>query len=259
MAFRLPVLLSSLALALVLAACTPAREALVLDTHRISADRLIATVRSGEVPDASFSGDGSMAFDAPQMSGSVFMSVALRKPDSLRVNFEGPFGMAVGFLFANRDSFMLYNAMENWYIHEPVHGGGIRSVLPFDVTFTQLMDAFTGSFRLPVEGKPVRYLIDDDMFLLKFMQGHDTASYWIDPAVQAVARYRVSRGDSILVEATADSWTEENGRAMPRSITMTFPAASSSVSVFYSSIVMNPEKPSFSHAVPSRARRRVLQ
>ena len=60
------------------------------------------------------------------------------------------------------------------------------------------------------------------------------------------------------MEASTDRWTEDDGRAMPRHITMTFPP-SRAVSVFYSAVHLNPEVPSFAYSVPSRARRRMLQ
>lgn len=257
MARRTPVI--AVALALLLASCAPTREALVLDTQAVPVDQLLSIVRNGEPPAVPFSGEGSLSFDAPETGGSVFFSVAMQRPDSLRVTFEGPFGIDVGFLFADRHHFVLYNALENWYFNEPIQGGGIRSMLPFDLSFSQLMDAFSGTFRLPAEGRPVEYRIDDGMFRLAFLRGQDTASYWIDPTFRVAARYRLTRGDSVLVEATADRWTEKDGVLFPRSIGMTFPPASSGVSVFYSSIVMNPESPSFSHAIPAHARRRLLQ
>lgn len=257
MTCRIPVLASLAALSL--ASCSPSREALLLDTRKVTAESLMEAVRNEESPVVAFHGEGSVAFDAPQMSGSVFVSVALRKPDSVCVKFEGPFGMDLGFLFANHDQFVLYNAMENWYVSEPIAGGGIRSVLPFELTFGQLMDAFTGSFRLPANRSPIRYIIDDDMFLLSFRQGGDIASCWIDPAQRVVARYRLVRGDSVLVEASADRWVEDGGLRAPRSISMTFPATSSAVSVFYSTITMNPEELSFSHGVPPGTRRRTMR
>jgi outer membrane biogenesis lipoprotein LolB len=248
-----------LSLALVYAACAPTRESLLLDTQRIPPDRLMATVLEAETQIATFTGRGSLAFDAPELSGSVFFTIAIRKPDSVLVHFEGPFGMDVGFLFASRNRFVLYNAMENWYVNEPANSAGIRSVLPFDLSFDQLIDAFTGTFRLPAGRQPARYAIDDDRFLLVFPEGSDSSSYWIDPALRAVTQYRISHKDSTVVEASADRWTEDDGRAMPRHITMTFPHTSRAVSVFYSAVHLNPEVPSFAYSVPSRARRRMLQ
>jgi len=248
-----------LSLALVLAACAPTREAMLLDTQRVPADRLMATVKQAEPTINAFTGRGSLAFDAPEMSGSVFFSIAMRKSDSALVRFEGPFGMDVGFLFASRNRFVLYNAMENWYINESTGSAAIHSVLPFDLSFDQLIDAFTGTFRLPAGRQPARYVIDDDRFLLVFSHGSDSSSYWVDPALRAVTQYRIAHKDSTIVEASTDRWTDDDGRAMPRHITLTFPHSSRSVSVFYSSVKLNPEEASFAYSVPPRARRRMLQ
>jgi outer membrane biogenesis lipoprotein LolB len=257
MTFR--VLALALLLSLLLAACGPTRETLELDTQKVPASRLIALVQHRGVPDITLTGDGSIAFDSPRMSGSAFFSVAPRRADSVRVSLEGPFGLDVGFLYADRSHLVFYNAMENWYIDEPAGSPAIQKALPFDLSFGQLIEAFTGTFRLPASGSPVRYTIDDDRFLMTFVQDSDTASYWIDPALSVVTRYRVSRDNAVLIEGTAERWTDEGGELLPQSIAITFPPASSSVSVVYTSMTVNPDMPSFSHAIPSKARRRLLQ
>jgi len=248
-----------LCLALVFAACAPTREAMLLDTQQLPPDRLIAAVAAAETQIDSFTGRGSMAFDAPELSGSVFFTIAMRKSDSVLVRFEGPFGMDVGFLFASRDRFVLYNAMENWYVNESTGNAAIRSVLPFDLSFDQLIDAFTGTFRLPAGRQPARYAVDDDRYLLVYSHGSDSSSYWVDPALRAVTQYTIAHLDSTIVEASAERWTEDDGRAMPRHITLTFPHSSRSVSVFYSAVQVNPEVASLAYSVPSRARRRTLR
>jgi hypothetical protein len=257
MAIRALVLLS--VMAMLFAACGPTREALELDTQKVSANSLMALVHGNERTEIALKGDGSMAFESPRLNGSAFFSVALRTPDSVRVTLEGPFGIDVGFLYADRQHLVFYNAMENWYIDEPTGSAVIQKALPFDLSFSQLIAAFTGSFRLPANSVPVRYAIDDEKFLMEFPLGTTTATYWIDPGLHVVTRYRVARGDSILVEATAERWTDKEGELLPQNITITFPPVSSSVSVVYTAMTLNPEMPSFSHAIPSRARRRLLQ
>ncbi len=248
-----------LSLALMLPACAPTREALLLDVQQLPADEVIAIVRAEETELSSFTGNGSVAFDSPEMSGSVFFTVAIRNRDSILVRFEGPFGLDAGFLFADRERFVLYNAMENWYTDGFTKSAGIRSVIPIDLSFDQLIDAFTGTFRLPSGRRPARYEIDDDRFLLVFPQGSDSVSYWIDPALRAVTRYCLAHGDSTLADVSTDRWEGDVGSAMPHHITMNFPLTSRGVSVFYSSVTVNPTVVSLSYSIPARARRHTLQ
>ena len=245
-------------LSLTFAACASHRESLQLDTARVPAEHLIAAVRTQETAVSKFTGQGSVSFESPEASGSVFFTVALQKPESLLVRFQGPFGINVGFLFADRRSFVLYNAMENWYAAGPAGPAGIRSVLPVDLTFDQLIDAFTGTFRLPENLLPASYSVDDGQYLLVFPRGSGMSSYWIDPELHAVTRYRIEEGDSALVEASTDDWTEEGGRHVPRRVTLTFPASSRQVSVYYSSVDVTPDALPFSYEVPAKARHRAL-
>jgi outer membrane biogenesis lipoprotein LolB len=246
-------------LALLLASCAPTRESLLLDTRQVSAQQVMQAVRSAATPVAAFAGGGSVSVESPQASGSVFFSIVMRKPDSLLIRLEGPFGIDVGFLFMSRSHVVLYNAMENWYMDEPTGSAGMRSVLPISLPFDQMMDAFTGTFHLPAAGSPVSYVIDDDRFLLKFRQDADTASYWVDPELRVVTRYRIARGDSTIVEASADRFTEEGGHLMPRGVTVTIPTSAQSVSVYYSSLDPDPSTVSFVRTIPQRAHRRALR
>jgi hypothetical protein len=257
MAFRrsAPVVL----LALLVLSCGPTRESLLLDTQQVSADRVIEAVRTADRRGPLFSGEGSVAFESSDMNGSVFFSLAMHRPDSLLIRLEGPFGIDVGFLFANRDHVVLYNAMENWYIDEPTGDAGIRKALPVDLPFDQMIDAFAGSFRLPATGYPFSYSIDDKKFLLKFRQGTDVASFWVDPSLRVVTRYQLMRGDSMLAEATADRFTEDGDCSIPRSISLTIPSSSQSISIFYSSVEAHPSEVSFARMIPLRAARRTFR
>jgi outer membrane biogenesis lipoprotein LolB len=246
-------------LALVFVACGPTRESLLLDTQQVPADRVIQAVQSADHRGALFSGEGSVAFESSDMSGSVFFSIAMHRPDSLLIRLEGPFGIDVGFLFANRAHIVLYNAMENWYLDEPTGNAGMRKALPVDLPFDQMIDAFAGSFRLPTAGRPFSYAIDDEKFLLKYRQGTEIASYWVDPSLHIVTRYQLVRGDSILAEAAADRFTEDGDCLVPRSITLTIPSLSQSISIFYSNLEAHPSEVSFARTIPLRAFRRTFR
>jgi hypothetical protein len=257
MAFRSVALV--VLLALVFVSCGPTRESLLLDTHQVSADRVIQAVRTADHRGALFSGEGSVSFESSDMSGSAFFSIVMHRPDSLLIRLEGPFGLDVGFLFANRTHIVLYNAIENWYTDEPTGNVGMRKALPVDLPFDQMIDAFAGSFRLPISGSPFSYSIDDDKFLLKFRQGTEIASYWVDPSLHVVTRYQLVRGDSTLAEATADRFTEDGDCIVPRSITMTIPSSTQGISIFYSNLEAHPSEVSFARTIPLRAVRRTFR
>jgi hypothetical protein len=246
-------------LAILVASCAPTREALVLDTQQVPVERLLQLVRSETPPPGPFTGSGSVAVESPDMNGSIFFSIAMQRPDSILLRLEGPFGIDVGFLFMNRRHFVLYNAMENWYMDEPMSSASMRAALPIDLPFDQMVDAFAGTFALPAIGTPASYTIDDGRFLVKFRQGSAVVSYWIDPELHRATRYQVVEGDSVIIEANADRFTDEGGRTGPRSITLTLPPSSRSVSVFYSSLDYDPSSVSFTRTIPARARRRTVR
>ena len=238
-----------------LASCAPKKMELLLDTDQVSPADLLAMVQSGGKKLHSISGRGSVSFESPEIAGSAFFSVSLKKPDSLLVKLEGPFGIGMGMLFMDREKYLLYNGMENRVIQGVPDGSTFRSVLPIDLTHTQLLEAFSGVFTVSGSAEEVlEYIIDDDRFRLLLPCGTDTCIYWIDPASLLVTRYvRKNSAGATIVDAVSDVILEQDNTFAPRRITVVFPEAQRRVSVFYKSLHINDPDPSFAFSIPRDA------
>jgi hypothetical protein len=206
---------------------------------------------------ASLTARGSISFDSPEGSGSAFVQVTLKKPDSLLVRFRGPFGIEAGLLFLSRTSFLFYNPFENTVYTGSPDARSIRSVIPFDLTQAEILSAFSGRFPIPGEGRlPYRYEVDDGFFRIGLVCGGDSCEYLIDPGVLLVSTLerRDLRG-SLVLNAEASEFTDQEGVVVPRRISVTFPAAHRSVAIFYDQMTVNPETISFAYTIPPGARR----
>jgi len=238
-----------------LASCAPPPPALVLDTGTVSAGELITTVRERGSRLRSLSGSGSLAFESPSMSGSAFFTLALRKPDSLLIQLEGPFGIDVGTLLLTRDRFVLYNSLENTVRTGPPDPAVFRSVLPVDLTLEQVMEAFSGVFA--IQGSPAdvrRYEVDGDRFRLVLGCGDGECTYWVDPASAMVTSYRqADRDGRVLVEAAAGALEEDGAVYAPRRIRISLPVSGRRVSVAYSRMIINDPAPPFVFTIPPGA------
>jgi hypothetical protein len=242
------------ALALVLVSCASEHAALTLDTKAVPADRLVNLVNGRAMALRSMTGKGSLAFEGPDLAGSAYFSMALKKPDSLIVRLQGPFGIDVGFLFLSKGRFVVYNSMENRVVAGVPSVSAIRSVIPIDLTYDQIVNAFSGTILVRhVPSSMVRYGIDDGEFVLSYACGSDTCTYWVDPETEVVTRYKVQNGTGEpLLEATASYIEEQDGLASPRRIQVRFPDRQ--ISIYYSSLVLNAPNPSFAYSVPENAR-----
>lgn len=241
--------------AVIVFSCAPRPGLLVLDTRVVPASELIARVTEGGERLHTLVGRGTVTFESQEIVGSAAFELALRKPDSLLVTLEGPFGIDVGTLFLSRERFVMYNSMENQVMTGVPTSAAIRSVIPFDLTYEQIMDAFSGAFPLPADGMvPDSYSVDEGLFRLSFRNPGGVATYWVSNEYLAVTRYEMRDTQNRLVmDATSSTMTEQDGIRAPRRIRVRFPEQGRQLSVAYSSITLNHPRPSFSFSIPPNA------
>jgi hypothetical protein len=222
----------------------------------MSAGQLIALVREQSMRLQTLSGTGSISFESPTMSGSASFEVSLKKPDSLLALFEGPFGVDVGSILLSRDRFFLYNSHDNALFTGKPEASTLRKLIPFDLSFDELLRAFSGSFSLPDSSSVIAgYRIDEGRFLVSTTCGKGSSTYWIDNQVLHVTEYemRDEQGD-LLIHAVWSSFAEEDGVSAPKRMAIWFPRENRQISLSYSSIAINPPHPSFAYSYPSDAK-----
>ncbi len=244
---------------LLFGSCSPRTAGVALDTNSVSPRELIAMVQNNSNRLITLAGSGTMSFESPAMSGTGWFSAVLKRPDSLLVQVEGPFGIDIGTLFLSKDYYLVYNSLENRVVTGIPSSQSIRAVIPFDLTYEQILSAFAGVFTNPSsEGEPVEYKIDNGEFLLSYQCGNDVCRYWIDPEYLLVTRVqRTGPQDDVLLEAKGESILEEDGVAAPKRIEIRFPGENRGILIAYSSLRLNVANPSFAFSIPDNARRTV--
>lgn len=242
--------------ALFLSSCATKRsEVLLLDTKVTESNTLIALVQEHQARLRTLVGKGIVTFESPEIAGTAAFELSLKKPDSLLVTFEGPFGIDLGTLFISSEKYLMYNSMENKVVTGTPSVAAVRSIIPFDLTLDQVVGAFSGSFPFPESQALQTYTIDDDMFLLSFKCSSNTCQYWIDNRYLLVKKYEIrDEHDALIMDAVSSSFAEEDGASAPKRIRIRFPAQERQVSVSYSSITLNDPNPSFVYSIPSNAR-----
>jgi|WetSurMetagenome_2_1015567.scaffolds.fasta_scaffold70877_2 hypothetical protein len=199
-------------------------------------------------------GRGSMSFETPEAGGSAYFTMNFRKPDSLLVQFEGPFGIGGGFLFACREKYVMYNGLENRVTTGVPNTQTIRGLLPVDLSLPQILDAFAGSFPLP-EAAPTTSSVEQEGVRLDYQLPSMRDSYWINMESMVVVKYqRMNTRGELLIEGKVTRIREEQGVPFPHVITLAFPAESRGVTLYYNDVDMNADDLSFGYAVPPSAR-----
>jgi outer membrane lipoprotein-sorting protein len=251
-----PLRLTAFSIALLLSSCAPKRSEVLLDTKTTDANELITLVQEHENRLQSVVGKGTVTFESPEMAGTAAFELALKKPDSLLVTFEGPFGIDLGTLFISSQKYLMYSSMENKVVTGRPSAAAIRSIIPFDLTLDQVVGAFSGSFPFPSDPKTLQtYSVDDDRFLLMFRCGSNICKYWVDYRNVHVTKYEMrDEHDELIMDAVSSSFAEDGEASAPKRIRIRFPLQERQLSVSYSSITLNDPDPSFEYSIPSNAR-----
>jgi len=241
-------------LALLLSSCASQKQTVAADTADLPSSALAEQLRERDRRITSMTGNGSIAFESNEAAGSAFFELSLKKPDSLLISFEGPFGIGAGFLFLCREKFVMYNSLDNRVITGAPTPRAIHGVIPVDLTLDQIMGAFTGGFPLP-GGAPEGYTVEEGRFRLDYIRGGRRHTYWVDPSSDLVLRYEVSDSTgNPLFEAVASRMLEQDGISAPGRITLSVPPNGQYLTIYYSSLQLNAQKLSFDYAVPANAR-----
>src|SRR5262245_51090098 len=166
---------------ILISSCASHRPEIALDTTTVDATRLLSLVRERANRLTTLEGSGTVTFDSPSFGGSAAFELSLRKPDSLLVLFEGPFGIDVGTLFLSRERYLVYNSLQNLVVTGVPRSNTLRTVIPFDLTVDQILNAFSGEFEIPEGPAHIKaYRISDDRFLISLDCGDRVCNYWID-------------------------------------------------------------------------------
>lgn len=240
---------------LLLPSCAPKRGLVLLDTQAVDAATLIRIVNSQQDRLQTMIGSGNLTFESPEIAGTASFDLALKKPDSLLVRLEGPFGIDLGTFFLSKNKYLVYNSLKNRVVTGSPDASSLRAIIPFDLTYDQLMNAFSGLIPLPSDPREVlEYSVDEGQFSLSIRCGTRTCQYWIDPDHGVVTKYQMRNpeGETIL-EATASAIAEENGVNLPRRVRVTFPTEDRQISITYSSLSPNAPHPSFEFTFPANA------
>jgi hypothetical protein len=235
--------------------CAAKRSEISLDTHVTSARVLMDSVEARGKRISSMVGRGTLSFESPEAAGSAWFQSSMKKPDSLLVMVQGPFGIELGSFFLSRNKYVVYSSLENKVVTGNPALALPKGVIPITLTVDQILDAFSGVLLFPTgRDEPARYSNDDEYFFLSFPCGADTCNYWVDPRYLLVAKYEVRDPQGRpIVEAEASWFTEQGSLAAAKRIVVTFPRDNRQLTVSYSALTLNAPNPRFDFTVPPTA------
>jgi len=175
---------------IVIIACSGSREDAELDKIPIKEIKQKVNEQFNKIE--SLEAYGTIAFDSPEMSNTGYMEIRLKKPDSVLVKIEGPFGIDIANALITRKDFIYYNVQDNKVIMGPTSDINIGAILKIKVSFDELLNSFSGAFYFENEEQDsIDAASENSSYVLQVNKDFGKKKYFIEPATYVVNTYSV--------------------------------------------------------------------
>jgi len=243
----------------VLAGC--ASKSVRYADRTVTADMLQERVGENQDRVHALTGSGTISVETSEMAQSGSFELTLRKPDSLLVKIEGPFGIDVGLALVTRDRFSFYYSFQNRLVEGPTNPANLSKVFHIPIDFDDVLNLFTGGFFLSEDRvSPSTFSIENEEFVMTYNSYTGTRRYWVDPQTMQIVKIQHLDGSGRLVlEQLFSKFQTLNGVTIPHYVRVTMVRDRRRVSIAYSDVTVNPSDIDFSFDVPRNAARSRLQ
>ncbi len=227
------------ALLLVELSCAPSQK--IVRPRTLSLREVLRRVQDRDDKISTLTGSGTITIENPEESNSGSFRVKLKKPDSLRVEFGGPFGIHVGTLFLSRDTLVYYNWRNNHAVVGTPDAASLHSILNVKLRFDEILDAFAGGFPMKTQtDSAVTFTVEDEMYVLRYRSREGTREFRIDGDSFVISSYRLLGDDGMSnLNVFASRIDTSDSVAMPRLLRVIFPKERRSVTIAYDDVEFN--------------------
>ena len=229
----------------------------VMRDHPMSTGELLARVHERTESIRTIQGDGLITVESPEGSLNTSFDLRLKKPDSLRLDLRGPFGVRGGTLLLERSRFLFYNAVNNTVQTGSPDSGTLRKITRLPLAFDDALRVFSGDFPAVLTTDSLEQVSErDGHMFLSYRTTSGTTSYEIDEESSIVTGYHVRdpQGNETL-SATSSRIRSIDTLRMPKLLRILFPQDRRSVTIAYDDLHINGSIVCFFNP-PSRAERR---
>lgn len=203
---------------------------------------------------------GNISFDSPEQSGSGWIELKIKKPDTVFVKIEGPFGISIANALITRKDFIYYNAQENKAITGPSTDINIGAILRIKVSFDELISGFTGSFSFQDQPEDSTSADSEkNLYVIRESGLEGNRAFYVDPSSYTIQRYKsIDANNSTLVEVNYSKYNEESASGkniyLPSVIKIKNPGKKQTVYVDYVDKVINKRNLTFKMKIPKSAK-----
>ncbi len=202
-------------------------------------------------------GSGRISIETPELAQTGTFTFALKKPDSLKVTIEGPFGIDLGAALITRKNFMFYNSFQNRAVFGETNSSNLARIFRLAVTFDDLLSFFAGGTILSSDPfLPVDLSSADDTFTLTVKDPMGDRQYVLDPESLLITKIRqLNRSGMLLLEQEFADFRSVDGAVVPYRVRVTLHRDRRRAAVTYSDVDINGAVGDFTLPIPGNAER----
>ena len=231
------------------------------DARRRAADlsprQIIETVNSHARAITTFQAKGSISVESPSLISSGSFDLWLKKPDSVRVDVKGPFGIRIASALFAQDHYIFYNSFKNEVMEGDINKGGMPSFMDIQINPKDIIDTFCGArgfFREEVS--PDSFSLGDGSYTLQFRHDEGTTRYTVDDmSLYVTGIEHIDSAGTVWSEERFEFERREDGTVIPQSIRLIHDSLQSSVSLIYETVHFNLPISEMGMIIPFDARR----
>jgi len=224
--------------------CAPSMPVQIEKT--IASDRLIKRLEANRRKIKSFTGSGSISIKTSELDAKSSFQVEIKKPDTVKVSFYGPFGIDLAFALITPQNFQFYDAINNIYYKGKVKPGVMKDILKINISFDELIDVATGSVNLTdkLRSEPDKLEADGNLYKLTYIDSVNMKSsiYWIRSEELEIRHYQQNdQNGKNLVDARYSDFLKVEENPIPKQININDLLNNQKIKIEYRTIEVNKE------------------
>ncbi|HEX3073638.1 MAG TPA: DUF4292 domain-containing protein [Ignavibacteriales bacterium] len=222
----------------------------------LSTERLIKKLEANRRRVRNFTGYGNLSIESPDINNSAKFSVKVLRPDSLYMEILGPFNIELAQAVVTKSDFVFYDSFNN-----NVYKGGsdadvLRRIFKVDISFDEIMDAFTGAVNLTskLHETPTTSDFDGNRYVLTYadsVSGTNTIIR-VDAETFAITDYEIRNAENKkIMEGIYTDVRSVDGLPVPHKTKVT--SGVNQIEIFYKNISINKDDLKIAIDIPSDA------
>ncbi len=234
--------------------CVPSKP--VRELKEIPASRVIKKVEANRRTISTFRATGIIDVNTSQINAKANFEVQIKKPDSVKISIYGPFGIELAQAVVSPRAFQFYDPVNRTLYAGENKEGIIEKILKVDLSFDDLMDAFSGSVNLSenLREDPDNFDITEEAYMLTYLDPVNNQSniYEIDNESLALLSYTIlSETKNILLKGNYSNFKMFGEVPVPYNSKIEYSDKNQSLDIQYRTVEINKEISDFSLNLPT--------